>query len=290
MQDSLSLRETVCTAVRACGAAACGAVRRGVLEPVMTDGQRARLEACVPDWQAVFCAAFPYFVDIPAPRRAFSRYAWGMDYHRVLAGRLTPAADLLRAAGAHAAVLVDASPVPERAAALFSGVGLLGDHGLVIVPPYGSYVFLGTIATDAPGLDVPVMQEGPIARCTHCGACHAACPSGALGEDGFQKERCLSHISQKKGDLSEEERALLRENGCLWGCDACQEACPYNRAPRETEIPEFRKALIQSIPRELLEGLSNRAFERLYGTRAFAWRGPGVLRRNLNVLDEGPNS
>ena len=132
----------------------------------------------------------------------------------------------------------------------------------------------------------PQLMTSPSA-CTHCGACHAACPSGALGKDGFQKERCLSHISQKKGDLSEEERALLRENGCLWGCDACQEACPYNRAPRETEIPEFRKALIQSIPREMLEGLSNRAFERLYGTRAFAWRGPGVLRRNLDILDEG---
>ena len=77
------------------------------------------------------------------------------------------------------------------------------------------------------------------------------------GRTAFKRSAAFPIFRKKKGDLSEEERALLRENGCLWGCDACQEACPYNRAPRETEIPEFRKALIQSIPREMLEGLSN---------------------------------
>ena len=285
MQNMEALYVSACMAARVSGAAACGAVRRRVLEPVMTDAQRVHLEKRVPGWRAVFCAAFSYFVDVPVPRRAISRYAWGTDYHRVLAQRLMPAAELLRAAGMRAEVLVDASPVPERAAALFSGIGMLGDHGLVIVPPYGSYVFLGTIVTDAPGLDEVCAQEGIITRCPHCGACRAACPSGALGEDRFLPERCLSYISQKKGSLTAQECVLLQKNSCLWGCDACQEACPYNQSPRETEIPEFRTALIQSIQREMLDGLSNRAFQRLYGTRAFSWRGPGVLRRNLDILD-----
>lgn len=286
MQNTPALYEALCAAVRARGAAACGAVRRGVLEPVMTDEQRTRLETCVPGWEAVFCAAFPYFINVPAALHAISRYAWGMDYHLVLTQCLTPAAELLRASGAHAEVLVDASPVPERAAALLSGIGMLGDHGLVIVPPYGSYVFLGTVVTDAPGLETLCAPKETVAYCPHCGACRAACPSGALEKDGFVLERCLSHISQKKGPLSEQERALLRENACLWGCDVCQEACPYNRAPQETEIPAFRTALMQSISQEMLAGLSNREFRQQYGTRAFAWRGPDVLRRNLDILNE----
>ncbi len=127
--------------------------------------------------------------------------------------------------------------------------------------------------------------EEKIAHCVHCGACRRACPTGALGTDGFQMERCLSHISQKKGPLTGWEAALLRESGCLWGCDACQEACPYNRAPRETEIPAFREELTRTVTREMVSGHTNRTFRQQYGTRAFSWRGPGVLLRNLDNLE-----
>lgn len=284
MGNKPGLSETICAAICASGAAACGTVSRAVLEPVMTDAQRAQLALRVPEWRTVFCAAFPYFANVPAPRHAISRYAWGLDYHKVLAQRLTPAAEHLRALGAHAEVLVDASPVPERAAALYAGIGILGDHGLVIVPPYGSYVFLGTIVTDSEDPDAPLAQTPAISQCTHCGACRAACPSGALSPEEFHPERCLSHLSQKKGDLSPWEQALLQQNDCLWGCDVCQEACPYNRDPRETALPEFREALIQTLSQDQLNGLSNREFQRRYGTRAFAWRGPAVLRRNLELL------
>ncbi len=277
--------ETVCSEIRRRGAAACGTAGRAALEPLMTEEQRRRLEARVPGWRTVFCAAFPYYVDAPAPRRAISRYAWGMDYHVILAECLEPAAALLRGTGARAEILVDASPVPERAAALLAGIGMLGDHGLVIVPPYGSYVFLGTVVTDAPPQRRDAMTAEKIAHCVHCGACRRACPTGALGTDGFQMERCLSHISQKKGPLTGWEAALLRESGCLWGCDACQEACPYNRAPRETEIPAFREELTRTVTREMVSGHTNRTFRQQYGTRAFSWRGPGVLLRNLDNLE-----
>ncbi len=285
MRREADMQNAVRAAVLSNGAAACGAVGRTLLESVMTSAQRAKMERLLPGWRAVICAAFPYYVNLPAARGTISRYAWGMDYHLVIARRLEPAARLLRESGADAAVLVDASPVPERAAALYAGVGMLGDHGLIIVPPYGSYVFLGTVATTSPVWDGLAEKPADFARCTHCGACRRACPSGALGEDGFRAERCLSAISQKKGGLSDAERTLLRENHCLWGCDVCQEACPYNRTPRETELPEFREGLTQAITRDMLEGLSGRAFQRRFGNRAFAWRGVGVLRRNLDILD-----
>lgn len=285
MQSLDALWNDVLSKTRSRGAAAGGAVRRSVLEPVMVEEQRLRLEERMPGWQTVFCAAFPYYVNLPAPCHAISRYAWGMDYHLVLAECLAPAAALLRDAGARAEILVDASPVPERAAALLAGIGMLGDHGLVIVPPYGSYVFLGTIVTDAPAQVPDTGSVGRFARCVQCGACRRACPTGALNTAKFQVERCLSHISQKRGLLAGWEEALLRENDCLWGCDACQAACPYNRTPRETEIPELRENLITTITREMLAGHTNRTFRQQYGTRAFSWRGPGVLRRNLDSLE-----
>ena len=265
------------------GAAACGVCPRRALEPCMTQRQREQLEEKMPGWRAVFCAAFPFYVNLPAPPHAISRYAWGMDYHRVLAARLSPAAKLLTESGAHAETLVDASPVPERTAALSAGVGMLGCHGLVIVPPYGSYVFLGTIVTDSCAFDT--VSPATILHCPGCSACRAACPSGALTGESFQMERCLSFISQKKGDLTDWERELLKNNHCLWGCDVCQEACPFTRSPRETTIPEFREALITAVTSEMLDDLTNREFQRRYGGRAFAWRGAGVLRRNLDISE-----
>ena len=93
----------------------------------------------------------------------------------------------------------DSSPVPELAAAELAGVGWRGRHGLRIVPPYGSYVFLGTILTD-----LPLASTGPRAGTLcppDCRACQTACPTGALGEGGCDVSRCLSHWSQEKGEL-----------------------------------------------------------------------------------------
>ena len=109
------MQERIFAALRDAGAAACGVCSRAALTPYMTNGQRARLEETLPGWTAVVVAAFSYYVDTPRPPHALSRYAWGLDYHAVLREHLQPAADVLRDAGAHAAILVDASPIPERA-------------------------------------------------------------------------------------------------------------------------------------------------------------------------------
>ncbi len=82
-----------------------------------------------------------------------------------------------------------------------------GKNGLLILPPYGTYVFLGTILTGA-ALDVPERPAAP--DCPDCGACRAACPAGAMGEGGPDVSRCLSELTQKKGALTEEEAARLR--------------------------------------------------------------------------------
>ena len=80
--------------------------------------------------------------------------------------------------------------------------------------------------------------------------------------------------------------ALLSAQACLWGCDLCQRCCPYNAHPALTPLTEFREDLVTSLKWEDLEGLTNRTFQERYAGRAFTWRGPGPLRRNLELKEE----
>ena len=86
--------------------------------------------------------------------------------------------------------------------------------------------------------------------------------------------------------LTEEETARLRVHPLIWGCDFCQRACPYNAAPAHSPLPEFSTSLVDALENSDLEGLTNRTFRDKYGDRAFAWRGPGPLRRNLGLKEE----
>lgn len=269
---------------KAAGAAAWRAVCFGGLLPFLDEATQAKIAALCPQAGGVYIAAFPYF----AGRRAgnLSLYCRGEDYHRVLARRLETVCVALRARHpTHRFLpLVDNSPLPERLLAQLGGLGSLGRNGLLLLPPYGSYLFLGTILTDlpletaAPKTTVPVCQD--------CEACLRACPTGALGASGVDATRCLSEISQKKGELSPWEQEALRNSPLIWGCDRCQAACPHNRSAEETSLPEFREHLLTSLCAADLEGLTNRSFQARYGDYAFAWRGPAVLRRNLSLADE----
>lgn len=269
----------------AAGAAAWGAVAYARIAPLMSPENRDRAQALCPGAATAFVAAFPYYAG-ERPGN-LSLYARGADYHPALVRRLTPVCDFLRGKYPEYSFLpaADSSPLPEREIAWLAGLGLRGENGLFILPPWGSYLFLGTILTDAP-FDPPPAQPAP--ACLGCGKCRRVCPTGALGgiEQTFHVKQCLSDLTQRKGDLTGEEAALLRAHPYVWGCDLCQRCCPYNAAPRETELPEFRENLTDFLTAGMLEGLTNRAFRARYGGRAFAWRGPAVLRRNLAVKDE----
>lgn len=268
------------TAFRAAGAAAWGGVSYARLRPAMAPENRERAEALCPGARTVLIAAFPYFAgDRPGN---LSLYARGEDYHRVLLRRLTPVCDYLRELYPTESFLAgaDSSPLPEREAARLAGLGILGRHGLIIVPPYGSWVFLGTVLTSAV---LPLEEAEPAPLCESCGRCLSACPAGALGAEGAVEGRCLSHLTQKKGALSPEEGALVAAHPWVWGCDLCQRACPHNAGCARSPLPEFREGLLDTLRLEDVAELTNRTFREKYGDRAFAWRGPGVLRRNLSL-------
>ena len=115
-------------------------------------------------------------------------------------------------------------------------------------------------------------------ECINCGQCVQVCPTGALTKDGLTPSLCLSHITQKKGALSEQEALALRAGGLAWGCDRCLLACPHNYEPKKTPIEAF---LSDTEPVLTAENLS-----RLMHNRAFAWRGRAVLERNLALLQK----
>lgn len=243
----------------------------------LTEEARRKAEALCPSPSGVFVAAFPYGAE-ERPGN-LSRYARGRDYHSVLLERLRPACTALeRQYPGHVFVPgADNSPLPERECAWLAGLGLRGRNGLVILPPYGSWVFLGTILTSLP-LSTP---SEPASPCMSCGACAAVCPGGALQSASFSEKQCLSALTQAKGTLTLEQEALLAAHPLVWGCDLCQQVCPYNRTPELSALPEFRTDLVCSLSLSDVEGRTNRQFQASFPDRAFTWRGPKPLLRNL---------
>lgn len=261
------------------GASSAGVVGKGHFWPVMTEEARAKALELMPALGGLICGIFPYYTG--KEKGNIALYARGQDYHGVLLRRLEAAAASLRAAypdhrfSAH----VDVSPFPEKYAAAAAGLGVLGRHTLLITPAWGSYVFIGVIATTLP------IEAGRVpGACSGCGKCVAACPAAALAK-GLNRERCLSALTQQRGTLSHPQEKLIRQCGMVWGCDLCQKACPANAQAQLAVLPEFLEDRICSLTPEDT-ALSDRAFRQKYKNRAFAWRGVAPLRRNMHILGD----
>ncbi|MDF2839035.1 MAG: (Fe-S)-binding protein [Evtepia sp.] len=267
---------------KAVGAAAWGAVSFDGLLPYLTAEMDGKIKTICPSPGGVWVAAFSYYAGRSPGNLAL--YCRGQDYHQVLKQRLDFVCAELRAKYPNHQFHpgADNSPIPEQICAILAGLGERGQHNLLIVPPYGSYVFLGTVLTDLP-LETTSRQLPEICLC--CTLCQKACPTGAL-ELGFASERCLSHITQKKGVLSKEETELVAKSPTIWGCDICQNVCPLNQEALLSSVPQFREDLMTNLSEEELSVLTNRQFVAQYGNRAFSWRGPAPLRRNLELKRE----
>lgn len=166
-------------------------------------------------------------------------------------------------------IYCDNSPYHDRLLAYHAGLGVIGRNTCLIHPVYGSYVFIGYIVCES----LDLAPDKPLSGgCIGCGKCRTACHGNALQAEEIQIERCASHITQKKGDLSETEQSILLNNPLIWGCDTCQEVCPHNHSIPVTPILEFRQSLLPFLTQEDLLPLSGREFRARYRQRAFSWR------------------
>ena len=224
--------------------------------------------------QRVISIAFPYYLGKEYYENSnISMYAVPADYHRIAGDIIRNAAAALRERFPEHAfeAFIDSSPVPEVFAASCAGIGVIGKNGLLINETYGSFCFLGEIITDfplTPGRDAPV-------GCIDCGECARLCPSGVLRGESFEKDKCLSDISQKKSELSDEEQEMLVDSGCAWGCDVCQKVCPMNENAAVSPIREFYETA-----RPVFHAGDS------VEDRAFAWRGDKVINRNIDLLNK----
>ena len=218
--------------------------------------------------------AIPYYVS-DCGERNLSRYAMARDYHayvKSLEGRLLEGFAAIHPEG-NFQLYADNSPIDERHAAALSGLGVIGDNGLILTKPYGSYVFLGELLSDIPIETLGRKEAYQIKTCFHCGACKNACP---------KKEVCLSALTQKKGSLTAAEEDEILSLGSVWGCDLCQEVCPYNKTIEETPIAFFKSDLIPKLSSDLLSEMSDSEF----ALRAYAWRGRKTIERNIKLFEE----
>lgn len=170
----------------------------------------------------------------PAPGRV-ARYARERDYHNVLRKKVRKIEALLREAGHRARWSVDSRPVLERAWAERAGVGFVGKNCCLIVPGLGSHVFLATVVTTA-----RLEADAPMARrCGACRLCLDRCPTEAFaGPRELDARRCVSYLTiEHEGPVDPALREGLED--WIFGCDACQDVCPYNRtAPPEPSVTE----------------------------------------------------
>jgi epoxyqueuosine reductase len=220
--------------------------------------------------------------DLAPPKVA--KYARGEDYHRATIRRLEALAAWLRARGAGVArTYSDAGPVPERELAQRAGLGWIGKNTLLVRPGVGSFFFIGSVFTDlALAPDLPFELD----RCGSCTRCLDACPTDAfVGPRLLDATRCISYLTiESKGELPDELAARL--DGWAFGCDVCQDVCPWNvRFAEPATVPEFtpRRDLPKGEP-ELFETMDEEEFQRRYGDRPFERPGLAGMRRNLRAV------
>jgi epoxyqueuosine reductase len=182
----------------------------------------------------------PYSADtLDRDHAAIARYAWGEDYHVVIQRRLDVLLERLHATcggGFEARAYVDTGPVQERVYAQHAGLGWIGKNTLLINPDLGSWLFLGVIITS---LDLPADDPG-LDRCGSCNLCIVSCPTGAIVEPRVLDARaCISYLTiEKRGTIDPALRPSLGAH--VYGCDICQDVCPWNSGEASTSAPEWQ--------------------------------------------------
>ncbi len=225
----------------------------------------------------------PQQEDPHAPK--ISTYAYGRDYHKVVKQRLKPLVAFIQQTYGEVALrtFVDSAPVLEKAWAQRSGLGWVGKHTNIIRQGVGSFFFLCEII-----LDLELEPDAPVTD--HCGTCRRcidACPTEAITPYGVDGSRCISYFTiELKGSIPAEMAGKL--NDWAFGCDICQQVCPWNRFSTPHNEPDFRpKPELVKLTKEEWHGMTEVVFDRLFEGSPVKRTKYDGLTRNLRFLREG---
>ena len=256
--------------------------------------KRVDVTKVLPNVKSVICVALNYYTpshhaNSPAIGK-ISRYAWGDDYHLVVTKRLEKLYEFITSEipGVTGKMYVDTGPVMEKVWAARAGIGWVGKHTNLITKKFGSWVFLGEILIDAElEYDTPMLDS-----CGTCRACLDACPTQAIVQPYvLDANKCISYLTIEHRSELPKEIASNFQNW-IYGCDICQDVCPWNRFQKETEEPAFHpREENLAPPLKELAGISQEEFSRRFkGSPIKRTKHSGLTRNAKTVLESFENN
>lgn len=210
-----------------------------------------------------------------------AKYAVNPDYHKVIKDMLYELAEIIKHKGIEleCRAFSDSAPVAERYWAYMAGIGWIGKNSHLIIPGKGSYFFLGELI-----VDIELENDSPQnEKCGSCTKCLEICPGSALStEYGLDSKRCISFLTiEKKGSFNSDEAKLCYESGYIFGCDICQDVCPWNKFSTE-QAKSFMQPVknILNFNTEGLQDCDPLRFKNSYEDTCIFRTGLEALRRN----------
>jgi len=213
-----------------------------------------------------------------------ARYAYGTDYHFVIKNKLKDLVEALKdqLGDFHGRVFVDSAPVMERQWAAKSGMGWMGKHTLLINRDMGSYFFLAELI-----IDLELSYDGPIQDyCGTCTRCIDACPTDAITDYSVDASKCISYLTIELKDSIPEKFSDQMENW-IFGCDICQEVCPWNRfaVPHNEAAFDPSKELVEMDDRDWIE-LTGEVFNKRFKKSAMNRKGYEGLKNTIQFISQ----
>ncbi len=240
--------------------------------------------------RSVISVLFNYFPSDELPEKGYykiSKYAYGKDYHYIIKQKLALLLEKIETLTGkqETRIFVDSAPVLDRAAAWQAGLGFIGKNTMLINRNGGSFFFIGHIILD---LALTTDAETVTNYCGSCTQCIDACPTGALSAFELDARKCISYLTiEYRGEkIPDEFQGKWKQ--WIFGCDICQDACPWNRNVRPHNEPAFEPSeLLIQMQKTDWENLDKPAFKKLFkGTAVERTRYNG-LRRNIDFLSSG---
>ena len=241
-------------------------------------------EYLIPGAKSVIVTGLNYFTDNKQEEPnvpVISRYAYGTNYHDVITKKLDVMLEFIRGLEVETdgRSFVDSEPLLEKAWAVEAGLGWQGRHSIVINDKIGSFFFIGVIV-----LNLNLDYDNPYKenRCGNCRLCIDQCPTGAINEDGtIDARKCIANLTiENRGPIPED--IIPKIGGRVYGCDKCQEVCPWNRHAKSHNTPEFvLSEELRLMKKEEWLNLTREQFDRLFKDSAVERRKYEPFMRNV---------